>query len=368
MGLCASTDAALLEGAKASKEIEKVLLAQADYNAAVIKLLLLGAGDSGKSTILKQFKLIHTSGFEPEEIDHFRGVIHRNLLKGIQVLLQGTRDLHDLTGDIDFTSERAAIFVADYSADGAFTSEVCDHVVTLWKDPAIQLAMRHEGRLPLEGSLEYYMPLFNEIRLPGWKPSVQDILQARVRTTGVVHLDFAMDGLNFRCVDVGGQRNERKKWISHFDNVNAIMFLASLSEYDKVLLEDGVTNRMHEATDLFEEICRCPYFDKTSILLFLNKRDLFEQKCTRVNLNVCFKDYRGGLNYPAALAHIQGKYEAILKTFHSGKSVCGDGPLAERELYTHITCATDTNNVRFVFDSAKHIILRSALNSSGIMM
>lgn len=44
--------------------------------------------------------------------------------------------------------------------------------------------------------------------------------------------------------DVGGQRAERRKWIHCFDNVNAVFFLASLSEYNMVLTEDCVTVRM----------------------------------------------------------------------------------------------------------------------------
>lgn len=45
----------------------------------------------------------------------------------------------------------------------------------------------------------------------------------------------------FRIVDVGGQRSERRKWISAFDNVNAVIFFAAISEYDQVMAEDGET-------------------------------------------------------------------------------------------------------------------------------
>lgn len=43
----------------------------------------------------------------------------------------------------------------------------------------------------------------------------------------------------FSVVDVGGQRSERRRWIHCFDNVTSLIYVASLSEYDQVLLEDG---------------------------------------------------------------------------------------------------------------------------------
>lgn len=58
--------------------------------------------------------------------------------------------------------------------------------------------------------------------------------------------------------DVGGQRNERRKWIHCFDNVVAIIYVAAISEYDQVLYEDSTQNRVLEAVKLFEEICNSP--------------------------------------------------------------------------------------------------------------
>ena len=55
-------------------------------------------------------------------------------------------------------------------------------------------------------------------------------------------------------VDVGGQRNERKKWIHCFEDVTAVIFLAALSAYDQVLMEKENVNRLNEAIALFEHI------------------------------------------------------------------------------------------------------------------
>lgn len=86
-----------------------------------------------------------------------------------------------------------------------------------------------------------------------------------------------------------------------FQDVTAVIFCVALSEYDLKLYEDDQTNRMHESLKLFKEICNSRWFVDTSMILFLNKRDLFEEKVKRVDLKVCFTDYTGGTNYENAV-------------------------------------------------------------------
>jgi guanine nucleotide-binding protein subunit alpha len=93
--------------------------------------------------------------------------------------------------------------------------------------------------------------------------------------------------------DVGGQRSERKKWIHCFENVTAIVFLAAISEYDQVLVEDETMNRMTEALNLFDTICNSKWFVSTSMILFLNKVDLFKEKLVKSNLADYYPDYTG---------------------------------------------------------------------------
>ena len=83
-----------------------------------------------------------------------------------------------------------------------------------------------------------------EIALPGYMPTMNDILHSRGRTTGIVEERYVIDSHTFVLFDVGGQRNERKKWIHCFDGVNAVIFVAALSEYDQKLFEDESTCRM----------------------------------------------------------------------------------------------------------------------------
>lgn len=97
----------------------------------------------------------------------------------------------------------------------------------------------------------------------------------------------------FRMFDVGGQRSERKKWIHCFEGVTAIIFCVALSGYDLVLAEDEEMNRMIESMKLFDSICNSKWFVATSIILFLNKKDLFEEKIVRSPLTICFPEYSG---------------------------------------------------------------------------
>ena len=80
---------------------------------------------------------------------------------------------------------------------------------------------------------------------PAYLPTDQDILRSRVKTTGITETMFRVGELTYRLYDVGGQRSERKKWIHCFENVTALVFLVSLSEYDQMLYEDeSVVSRL----------------------------------------------------------------------------------------------------------------------------
>ncbi|KAM3180529.1 hypothetical protein ACTXT7_016104 [Hymenolepis weldensis] len=222
-----------------------------------------------------------------------------------------------------------------------------------------------------------------------YQPSEQDILRTRVKTTGIVEVHFQFKNMNFKLFDVGGQRSERKKWIHCFEDVTAIIFCVAMSEYDQVLHEDETTNRMQESLKLFDSICNNKWFTDTSIILFLNKKDLFAEKIKRSPLTVCFPEYpdielstkrlydaalstsgftTGSLpilkkrqpytatckqTYEEAAIYIQASFEAKNKS-------------QNKEIYCHQTCATDTNNIQFVFDAVTDVIIANNLRGCGL--
>ena len=138
-----------------------------------------------------------------------------------------------------------------------------------------------------------YLESMDRIALANYLPTEQDVLRVRVPTTGIIEYPFMLENITFRMVDVGGQRSERRKWIHCFENVTSIMFLAALSEYDQVLVESDNENRMEESKALFRTIITYPWFQNSSVILFLNKKDLLEEKIMHSHLVDYFPEYDG---------------------------------------------------------------------------
>ncbi|KAJ9102879.1 hypothetical protein QFC19_004607 [Naganishia cerealis] len=70
-----------------SRELDKLIKEDERRAARHIKLLLLGAGASGKSTVLKQMRLIHDVTFMPEEIEYYRQLVFDNIVQGMKLII-----------------------------------------------------------------------------------------------------------------------------------------------------------------------------------------------------------------------------------------------------------------------------------------
>ncbi|KAJ3444185.1 guanine nucleotide-binding protein g(o) subunit alpha [Anaeramoeba flamelloides] len=316
-----------------------------------LKLLLLGPGESGKSTFLKQIKIIHKQGYEKEEErKKFSEVISCNILHSIQSLIEASINLK-----IDFDEENKD-YITQLSKLNPITyvlnEDDLEMVQSVWKDQGIQSAYERRSEFQLIDCAKIFLDDAERILDPDFIPTVEDIIHSRSRTTGIFDVDFNYDNLKFRLWDVGGQRNERRKWIHCFQSVTAVLFVTSLNEYDQKLFEDVTVSRIKESLLLFDEICNSRWFSDTAIILFFNKDDLFREKIKKVNLNVCFEDYEGGCDYQNALEYIQDKYISCLDN-------------ESQQIYSYTTCATDTDNVRKVFLAVKDTILESQAKDMG---
>lgn len=351
-------------------EINKSLRSDRKKLSNEIKMLLLGTGESGKSTIAKQLKILHMDGFKKEELDSYRPVIANNVLTAFKNIILATMKF----GDISKLNTADLKEAADYFANveplkDDLSPIVSKYVKILWNNPSIQHTLTLYSQFQLPDSTQYMAENIERIAQPNYEPSPEDVLRCRARTTGIVEINFTLERYRFKVVDVGGQRSERKKWIHCFEGVTALIFCVALNEYDQKLFEDEKVNRMQEALELFGQVCNSEWFSRTDVILFLNKKDLFVEKIKRVDLNVCFPDYTGGKNYDPAIAYIKNKFiEQNLGAQSPPRSPDRGFPVRHTKIiYAHITTATDTHNVSVVFNAAKSSILQHNLEGAGFV-
>ncbi|KTG02196.1 hypothetical protein cypCar_00013315 [Cyprinus carpio] len=329
-------------------------------NAATYKLtlrncFLTGAGESGKSTIVKQMKIIHEAGYSEEECKQYKAVVYSNTIQSIIAIIRAMGRLKIDFGDAARADDARQLFVLAGSAEEGFmTAELAGVIKRLWKDQGVHVCFSRSREYQLNDSAAYYLNDLDRISQATYIPTQQDVLRTRVKTTGIVETHFTFKDLHFKMFDVGGQRSERKKWIHCFEGVTAIIFCVALSDYDLVLAEDEEMNRMHESMKLFDSICNNKWFTDTSIILFLNKKDLFEEKIKKSPLTICYPEYAGSNTYEEAAAYIQCQFEDLNKRKDT------------KEIYTHFTCATDTKNVQFVFDAVTDVIIKNNLKDCGL--
>ncbi|KAG6860453.1 guanine nucleotide-binding protein subunit alpha [Termitomyces sp. Mi166 len=406
MGGCVSTIDR--EEKARSDAIDKQIEEDAKKYKRECKILLLGSGESGKSTIVKQMKIIHQNGFSQVELEAYRPVVYKNVLDSVHGVLVYMRSLR-----MDCASLRNAVLadkilayrvpgikasstshlpstlgqarrrgvkgkelseinpeedeVFDDGADAKgktedeeeekevwFAPEIAEAIHQVWRDDTFQKIMdEHTSNFYLMDSASYFFSEILRIGTPGYIPNETDVLRARRKTFGISEERFLMGTLSIHMFDVGGQRSERKKWIHCFESVTSIIFCTALSEYDQVLLEEKSQNRMKESLYLFESVINSRWFLRTSMILFLNKIDVFKVKLPKMPLQKYFPEYTGGADINKAAKYVLWKF---MQTNRMKLSV-----------YPHLTQATDTQNIRLVFAAVKETILQNALKDSGIL-
>ncbi|XP_037540826.1 guanine nucleotide-binding protein G(i) subunit alpha [Nematolebias whitei] len=337
-----------------SKMIDKNLREDLQKSSREVKLLLLGAGESGKSTLVKQMKIIHEDGYTEDERKQYKVVVYSNTIQSIMAIIKAMGQLKmDFQNPVREDDARQLFALASTAEEGVMSGELSGVIRRLWMDRGVQACFDRSREYQLNDSAAYYLNDLERICEPSYIPTQQDVLRTRVKTTGIVETHFTFKELYFKMFDVGGQRSERKKWIHCFEGVTAIIFCVALSDYDLVLAEDEEMNRMHESMKLFDSICNNRWFTHTSIILFLNKKDLFEEKISRSPLTICYPEYNGGNAYDETATYIQCQFEGLNKR------------RSTKDIYTHFTCATDTKNVQFVFDAVTDVIIKNNLRDIG---
>ncbi|CAM9449006.1 unnamed protein product [Pylaiella littoralis] len=335
------------------KQLEELALADQRH----VKILLLGAGESGKSTVVKM--IYKGGGVSKKEKDDYVRAIRRNVIESMQTLIESLETLGvELKGEDQAGLKAAADRVAALTPDDSLTPELAEDACMLWADEGMQARSTELwGRRSEFWCLDatpYYLQEARRLADPELEVTEEDMIMTRSRTTGIIVTEFSDKPYTYSLVDVGGQRSERRKWMHCFDDVKAVVFLVGLSGYHQVLFEDSSVNRMQESLELFTEVAGNPIFEKTPIFVFLNKKDLFEEMIVTKSLKKCFPEYDGpeGESMPA-LRYIEQKYKQAMLSKVPGKDVA-----------VHIIAARVRMDMKIAFGEVKDEI-RRALDGKG---
>lgn len=341
-------------------EIQKILKDQKKRERKEIKVLLLGTGESGKTTFIKQMRIIHGKGYSEEDRRAFAKLVFQNIFTAVKAMTWAMNTLR-----IPYANPQNEIYAkwvqdVDIRQVTQLDRGYVDAIRHLWADTGLRVCYSRRREYQLLDSTEYFMTNLERIAGPDYIPTDQDVLRVRVPTTGINDYSFSVEKITLRIVDVGGQKSERRKWIHCFENVTSLIFLASLSEYDQRLEENDIDNRMEESMTLFYTTIHSPWFSGASIILFLNKKDILAEKIQTSDLQTYFQGFTGRKrDAQAAMNYISEMYKQ--------QGLSREDKRERKTIYSHFTCATDTKNIRMVFNDVKDTVLIKSLAEYGVI-
>lgn len=187
----------LAEQKKRSKAIEQQLQVDKKEHSSTHRLLLLGAGESGKSTVVKQMKIINLNGYTDQERREKRLDIKKNVRDSCVSLLQGMEQLNlKFEGYDDYSIEKLIEFrtfvysqteimeekdkhLEEKVSEEDFSDLLFERIKILWDDEGVQESYKRSNEFQLIDCAKYFLDQVEEISKDDYLPSNQDILRSR---------------------------------------------------------------------------------------------------------------------------------------------------------------------------------------------
>ncbi|KAH8826297.1 guanine nucleotide binding protein, alpha subunit [Flagelloscypha sp. PMI_526] len=332
-----------------SAEVERLLDEEHRSTRREVTILILGGSGAGKSTLVKQMRIHYGGSYNLAERESFKSTILSNFVRATVSVIAALHEMglqlspeNELRAQTIVTMGDSSNIPCSYKFD-----EVSAAMVWIFEEPVFKQAMSQISKFDLEDSAFYFLQSADRITSAGYLPTEEDILRCHEKTTSITETSIPIGRVVYKLCDAPSNstiRSKRNKWNSYLQMVTALIFVIALSDYDQKLEDDQSVNRLDEAMELFESISTSPLLNKThSILVFLNKMDIFEEKLPHSPLNAHFPDYTGENEANEAMNY-------FLKRFVKS---------ANPEIYVHRTNLMETSNsVRVVPLAVEDTILR----------
>ncbi|KAL9642712.1 hypothetical protein ABK040_009791 [Willaertia magna] len=354
-----------------SRRIENFLVdtTHSQQNEHKVKILLLGMGSSGKTTIISKLKKYISEQSNQDSLKEgledktffnktFTDIIHFHALNGIKQLILASEKL-DISiiprhGNQKEAIEQAILKLRTLNfcyGESALNREIASQMTLLWNQKGSQeiyeeflafkeknnnnggigISKHHKNDDDIKNvsagefscftiykdlyTLKYFMDNIDRISESGYIPSDEDVeyCQRHLREDkkGIEEIEFEFSGSKFIIYCVEGQNNDGRKWLFLFQGVDIVLFLCPIGDYDLVPENLDRQNIVVESLNFFSKMCNSKWFRTTPIILLLTKWDLFQEKISKTSINVCFEDYAGGCDYLQSLKFILKKFNKV---------------------------------------------------------
>lgn len=182
---CTSSKSAVDNSSDNKKFIDELRSKKTD-NSDTRTILLLGAGESGKSTIAKQIKLLYLGGFSNSEALRFKDAIQHNIISSMKALIFGVISAGK-KNELDSDSLKLHYYNVVESDDrDKLTADLAESIKKLWQSPILQDAWLMSNKLQVIESAAYFFGEVDRIAADDYMPSDLDILRCRAKTTGTL--------------------------------------------------------------------------------------------------------------------------------------------------------------------------------------
>jgi GTPase SAR1 family protein len=329
---------------KEGSDAKSVSKSKVATNRKTVNVVLLGPGESGKTTILNQCCILYENDDQLLNGMNIKATLIYQLNEALFQLISLCRD-----GVEPKNQESARIMKDRFPASSPLSNNVDlkMQALQLWSDQCVQEAWRNRrNETIISDGMEYFLAKINTVMDDSWTPTDYDKVRFTKKTNGILKTVFRIrDDLDMCLWDVGGRLSERKKWATlHNEHFDYIFFVANIADYNRTMYEMNTENSLEDCLNLFGQVVSTKAYENVSIVLIFNKMDLFKEKIVKFgDFAKYFPDYKGAPNdVDAVIVFLREMFLDKVSTL---------GCMRTAELFSYEINAIDAESVKHLLEA-----------------